>query len=346
MKGLYIYGIVPTFYTTEQFRDLDKLNVVNIPYGKISAIAAEDTIVDFRDLGKEPLARLLVAHQQKIEAIMNMGFNTIIPMRMGTFASDDSQLKNILKKGYDMILEIFEKISGFVEVDLVATWADFSNMIGEIAVDPQVVALKAEIQKRDNITQTDQMEIGYLVKKLIDKRKEEVADKIYTALEPFCINVRKHEVLNDEMVSNLAFLLNQEQQRLLEKALDELDEELNGKLNFKLVGPLPCYSFYTLEVDLLRFDDLVAAKEELEPGDSISEKSIRKAYLKKVKIYHPDHNANDKDGSRFNHVKQAYHTLLNYVKSQNPESNDDPVEISNAKLAQDSFIIKIKNDHV
>lgn len=346
MKGLYIYGIVPTFYTTEQFRDLDMLNVVNIPYGKIAAIAAEDTIVDFRDMGKEPLARLLVAHQQKIEAIMNMGFNTIIPMRMGTFASDESQLKNILEKGYDMTLEIFEKISGYVEVDMVATWADFASLIGEIAVDPQVIALKAEIQKSDDITQADQMEIGYLVKKLIDKRKEEVADKVYAALEPFCLNVRKHEVLNDEMVSTLAFMVNQQQQTLLENALDELDEELNGKLNFKLVGPLPCYSFCTLEVDMLRFDDLVAAKEELEPGDAISENSIRQAYLKKAKIYHPDQNANDKDGSRFNHVKQAYHTLLNYVKSQNPESSDELVEISGTKLAEDSFIIKIKNDHV
>jgi len=346
MKGLYIYGIVPTFYSTEQFRELDKLNVVHVSYGKIAAIAAEDTIVELKDMGKEPLARLLVAHQHKIEAIMNMGFNTIIPMRLGTFSSDESQLKNILKKGHDLILEIFDKISGFVEVDLVSTWADFSNMIREIAVDPQVVALKAEIQKNDTITQADQMEIGFLVKKLIDKRKEEVAEKIYTALEPFSLSVRKHEVMNDEMVSNLAFMVNQQQQTLLENALDELDQELNGKLNFKLVGPLPCYSFFTLEVDLLRYEDLVAAKEELEPGDAISEKSIRQAYLQKAKQYHPDNNSNDKDGSRFNSVKQAYHTLLNYVKSQNPESNDDPVEISNARLAEDSFIIKIKNGHV
>lgn len=346
MKGLYIYGIVPTFYSTEQFRELDKLNVVHVSYGKIAAIAAEETIVELWDMGREPLARLLVAHQQKIEAIMNMGFNTIIPMRLGTFAGDESQLKNILKKGYDLILDIFEKISGFVEVDLVATWADFSAVIGEIAADPQVGALKSEIQKSDAITQADQMEIGFLVKKIIDKRKEEFADKVYTALEPFCLNVRKHEVMNDEMVSNLAFMVNMHQQALLESALDELDQELNGKLHFKLVGPLPCYSFFTLEVDLLRFNDLLAAKEELEPGDAISEKSIRQAYLQKAKQYHPDNNSNDKDGSRFNNVKQAYHTLLNYVKSQNPESNDDPVEISNAKLAEDTFIIKIKNGHV
>lgn len=346
MKGLYVYGIVPTFYTSEQFRELESLNVLNVSYGKISAIAAEDTIVDFRDLGKEPLARLLVAHQQKIEAIMNLGFNTIIPMRLGTYAANESQLKNILQKGHDLVIDIFEKISGYYEVDLVATWADFAGLIGEIAIDPEVVALKTEIQKSGNVTQADQMEIGFLVKKLIDKRRKKFAEQIYTALEPFSLNVRKHELLNDEMVSNLAFMLNQQQQALLENALDELDKELNGKQNFKLVGPLPCYSFYTLEVDMLRFDDLVAAKEELEPGDMISEKSVRQAYLKKAKMYHPDNNTNDEDGSKFNYVKQAYHTLLNYVKSQNPGSDDEPVEISNARLAEDSFIIKIKNGHV
>ncbi len=346
IKGLYIYGIVPTFYSTEQFRELENQNLLYIPYGKVSAIVTEETIVDYQDLGTERLARLLVAHQQGIESIMSLGFNIIIPMRLGTFATDELQVKKILEKGHDLILDIFEKIAGFVEVDLVATWADFPKLLGEIAVDKQVLALKSKIQQSEHITQSDQMEIGYLVKKLIDQKKEEFGKKIYIALEPFRQCVKQHEVLNDEMVSNTAFMLNQQQQVLLENALDELDEELNGKLNFKLVGPLPCYSFYTLEVSQLQYDDLMAAKEELEPGEAITEKSVRQAYLKKAKLYHPDQNSDDQDGVKFNNIKQAYHILLSYVQSQHPASDDEPVEISRAKLAEDSFIIKIKNGHV
>jgi hypothetical protein len=343
MKGLYLYGIILTYYSCEQFRELDKLNVLNIPFGKVSVIAADDTIIDYQDLGTEQLARLLVSHQQTIESIMNLGFNTIIPVRLGTFAINASQVKKIVEKGYDLILETFEKISGFMEVDLVVTWIDFSKVLGEIAVNPQVMEMKAKIEQSQNITQSDQMVIGHLVKKILDQRKDDLAEKILNALEPFCQSVKQHEVLNDQMVSNTAFMVNQQQQALLEKTIDELDLELNGKLNFKLVGPLPCYSFYTLEVDQLKYDDLLAAKEELDTGDTISEKTIRQAYLKKVKLFHPDQNPDDESGVKFNQIQQAYQTLLSYVQSQNLESDDEIIVISPEVSAEDSFIVKIKN---
>ncbi|MCF8352784.1 MAG: GvpL/GvpF family gas vesicle protein [Bacteroidales bacterium] len=343
IEGLYLYGIIPTYYSCEQFRELDKLNVLNIPFGKVSVIAAEEIITDYRDLDTEQLARLLVSHQQTIESIMHLGFNTIIPVRLGTFAFNASQVKKIVKTGYDLILETFEKISGFMEFDLVVTWADFNKVLGEIAVDSQVMEMKAKIEQNQNITQADQMAIGHLVKKILDQRKDDLAGKIFNALEPYCQSVKQHEVQNDQMVSNTAFMVNRQQQALLEKAIDELDLELNGKHNFKLVGPLACYSFYTMEVEQLKYDDLLAAKEELEPGDSISEKSIRQAYLKKVKLFHPDQNPDDVCSVIFNQIQQAYQTLLSYVQSQNLESDDEIIVMSPEVFTEDTFILKIKD---
>ncbi len=343
MKGLYIYGIIPTYYSSEQFRELDKLNVLSIPFRKVSAITAESTIMDCRDMGTEQLAKLLLLHQQTIESIMGLGFNTIIPMQLGTYATNIPQVKKILEKGYDLTLETFEKISGFIEVDIVATWADFSKIIGEIANDPQVIEMKQKFQQNDRITQSHQMEIGYLVKKVLDQRRNELSGKIFKSLEPLCQSAKQHELLNDQMVSNTAFMVNQQQQSLIEKALDELDIELNGQLNFKLVGPLPCYSFYTMEAKLLKYEDLMLAKDELETGDEISEKTIRQAYLKKVKIYHPDQNPDDKNRARFTKIQQAYQTLLSYVRAQNPDSEQEIIENTPEKFAEDAYILNIKD---
>lgn len=343
MRGLYIYGIIPTYYSAEQFRELDKLNVLNIQFGKVSAVAAEETTIDYRNLGAEPLAKLLLSHQQTIESIMELGFNTIIPMRLGTFADNIPQVKNILEKGYDLILETFKKISGFMEIDVVATWADFGSVIAGISVDPRIVEMRSKIEKSENITQTDQLKIGYMVKKILDQQRDELNKKIFSSLEPICQSVKQHDLQNDQMVSNSAFMVNQHQQTLIEQALNELDTELKGILNFKLVGPLPCYSFYTLEVNRLNHEDLIAAKEELESGDAISLKSIRQAYMKKVKLYHPDQNPDEVSGVRFNKIQHAYQTLTNYVQSQNPESEEETLAISTSKLPDDSFTIKIKN---
>jgi len=343
MKGLYIYGLIPNYYSADQFREMEKLNVVSIPYGNILAIVAESNIVDYSELGTEPLARLLLSHQQTIESIMKMGFNTIIPVQLGTFAENAKQVKKIIETGYDLILQTFEKISGFIEIDIVATWADFSTTLGEIANNQQVLTLKSEIQQKEEITHEDQMKIGMLVKKLLDRKSNELSTHLFNSLEPFSQKSKQHELLNDQMVSNTAFMVNQQQQLLMEKALDELDTELNGQLNFKMVGPLPCYSFFTLEAKLLQYYHLHNAAKGLDLNGELSEKSIRQAYLSKVKMYHPDQNPNDEGRVRFNKVQQDYQLLLNYIRAQKPESENETIEIAPGKIHNDFYIIKIKD---
>jgi hypothetical protein len=343
MKGLYIYGLIPNYYSADQFREMEKLNVVSIPYGKILAIVAESNIVDYSELGTEPLARLLLSHQQTIESIMKMGFNTIIPVQLGTFAENAKQVKKIIETGYDLILQTFEKISGFYEVDIVTTWADFSATLGEIALHPQVLELKSKFQQKEEITRDDQMQIGMIVKKMLDQKRSELSDKIYNSLEPFCQKPKQHELLNDQMVSNTAFMVNQQQQQLIEKALDELDAELDGKINFKLVGPLPCYSFFTLEAKRLQYYDLIDAVKGLDLDGEISQKSIRQAYHNKVKLYHPDQNPDDEGRVLFTKAQLDYQLLLNYIRAQKPESEHESIAIAPGKINNDFYIIKIKD---
>jgi hypothetical protein len=343
MKGLYVYGLIPNYYSSDQFREMEKLTVMSIPYGKVSAIVAESNIIDFSELGTEPLARLLLSHQQTIEAIMRLGFNTIIPMQLGTFAENAKQVKKIIETGYDQILQTFEKISGFIEIDVVTTWADFSATLGEIATDPQLMALKLEIQQKETISHDDQMQIGSMVKKMLDHKRNELSVKIFNSLEPFSQKTKQHELLNDQMVSNTAFMVNQQQQQLIEKALDELDVELNGMLNFKLVGPLPCYSFFTLEAKLLQYHDLFDAVKGLDLQGELSEKTIRQAYLNKVKLFHPDQNPDDEGRILFNKAQQDYQLLLNYFRAQKPESEHETIEITPEKISNNFYIIKIKD---
>ena len=342
-KGLYIYGIIPTCYAAEKFRELDSINVFNITFEKVSAIVSENSVIDYRQLGTEPLARLLIDHQKTIESLMNMGFTTIIPMRLGSFANNTTEVLKILENGYDLIMEIFEKANNLLEIDIVATWSDFSQILAEIAVNPQVVEMKAKIGKsKISITQSDQLTIGYLVKKILDKKNAEYATKIIEALKPFCQSTKQHEVMNDQMVSNTAFLVNQSQSALLEKALDQLDERFNGKLNFKLVGPLPCYSFYTLEVKELHFEEIESAKKELGLNNFIFEKDIKQAYLNKVKLFHPDTNPGDDSAVIFNRINKAYQTMLDYVNVLKPASCEYQFSLLIDAVAENSFFLKIK----
>jgi hypothetical protein len=343
-KGLYIYGIIPNYYDPEQFRKLDSAGVFIISFEKVSAIVSKSSVIDYRKLSVEPLAKLLVDHQKTIESLMNMGFNTIIPMRLGTFANNVTEVIQILEKGYDLIMETAEKVTNLLEIDVVSIYSDFGQALAEIAVSPKVLEMKAKIEEsKATITQSDQLSIGYLVKNMLDEKKDEYAAKIKDALEPFCQNAKQHELMDDQMVSNTAFLVKQSKLPLFEKALDQLDESLNGKLNFKMVGPLPCYSFYTMEVKELCFNEIESAKKELGLSNSTSEKSIKQAYLEKAKLFHPDMNQGDGNSVIFNRINKAYQTMLDYVNAVKPASREDQFSLLFDSVIGNSFFLKIKD---
>lgn len=342
-KGLYIYGIVPTYYLADQFRKLEGTGVFNITFQKVSALVSQNSVIDYRLLSVEPLARLLIDHQKTIENIMNMGFITMIPMRLGTFANNTTEVLKILETGYDLIVDTFEKISNLIEINIVATWSDFSRVLAETALHKQVVEMKAKIEKSSaGVNHSDQLSIGYLVKKILDENRAEYSSKILDSLKPYCQSTKQHEVLNDQMVCNTAFLLNQSQLGMLENALDKLDEALNGKLNFKLVGPLPCYSFFTLEVKSILYNEIESARKELGLTNSTSEKKVKQAYLDKVKLYHPDTNPGEGNPVILNHINNAYQTLLDYISVVKPESREAYFSLQPEAVEGHSVFLKIK----
>ena len=342
-KGIYIYGFIPNIYSAEMFRSLEKCRVYAIPFQNMSAIVSDrkSATLDFSD--REALGHLLVHHQKTIEDLTEKGFNMIIPMRLGTIANSREQVLKILASGFDLIVETFNKIEQMAEIDLAVTWADFPVTIKEIAGHPEIVAMKEEILKRgEAISQMDQLKIGMLLEEKIKENNKKVELNILNALSGFCADIKMHEVMNDQMITNAAFLIKRNKKEKFEEALDQLDEEYKGMLNFKLVGPLPCYSFYTIEVKELYPEHISQAKEELGLSETSSEAEIKRAYQEKAKEFHPDVYQGNGSVDHFNRIKKAYQTLLEYLKAANLASIENIHSMNYEKGTGNLIVVKIK----
>jgi len=341
-KGIYIYGIVPNFYGTEYFRLLKNLGVNFISYDNISAIVSENETAHINFLDRESLAHLLVHHQKTIEEIMAIGFNMILPMKLGTIVPTKKDVLNILENGHDLIISILKKIESLTEIDMVATWANLSGVLKEISVQPDIVALKDEILKKtDTLSQIEQVKVGMLVQTKLNEKNKTIELKILDALSSFCIDVKIHEVMNDKMVTNSAFLINRNKKEKFEQVIDQLDEEFKGLLNFKLVGPLPCYSFYTIEIKELNAEHVVLAKKKLGLSDESTESEVKKAYFEKAKLLHPDAHSNNGEEEDFNSINNAYLTLLEYHTAVKQSSKDDYSSLVKEKEIENLILVKI-----
>lgn len=339
---MYIYGIVPATYNiADRFREMGLLNVFGISCGMVSAVVAQQRVVDYTLLGTEQLAKLLIDHQKTVEVIMSMGIKTFVPMRIGTFAANEDEVVRILRKGYDLALELLKKVESTLEVNLISSWADFSSVLQRLAANPLVVTMKSQIAEREVVTQSDQLSIGYLIKRLLDEEKMVYAGRISDALSPICISIKQHDIPHEKVISNTAFLIKSSNLTLFEEVLDRLDAELDGKVSFKLVSPLPCYSFYTLEVKELHSKEIEEARRELELSSEMSARSVKHAYHERMKKVHPDTSV-DGDTMVVSKVNMAFQTMMDCLRSMKPSSYEKLFPLSSDKVGKDSFVLKIK----
>lgn len=343
-KGIYIYGIVPNFYSPGMFRLLEHSGVYAIGFKNISAIVSDTDQLHLNFFDRESLGRLLVKHQKTLEEIQGLGFAMLIPMKLGTIAKSKSEVGKILSNGYDLIIETFKDIENNIEIDLVATWGDFSAALQAISNLPEIIESKLELLKKSpEPSQMDQIKLGMMVQAKLKEKNTGYKARILEFLSPECVNVKTHEVMNDEMILNAAFLINRYKQSVFEKRLEKIDEELDGLLNFKLVGPLPCYSFYTLEVKELNPIEVMKAKNELEISEETSEAKIKKAYFDKAKTFHPDSNHEDIDDENFNSIKRSYNSLIEYAVAARQSSKDELISLAEKKVNENLILVKIKD---
>jgi len=342
-KGIYIYGVVPNFYGTTQFQTLENSGVYAITFNNISALVSDRDTVHLEHLDRESLGYLLVHHQKTIEEVQAKGFAMIIPMKLGTIAGSKEEVINILAYGYNLIIDTLKKIEYLTEIDLVVTWADFQNVLHNIAELPDVREVKNQIiLDNGGASKVDQVKMGMILKEKLDEKNKVTELKILDTLAPFGLDIKTHEVMDGEMITNSAFLINRNKLEKFEKAIDHLDEEYKGVLNFRLVGPLPCYSYYTLEMKELDAEKIGQAATELDLNETTTESEIKKAFLKKAKLFHPDNGQNIYDSEKFNTIQNAYHILLDYIAAKKQSSMEETVSIAKEKLTEPLILVKIK----
>ncbi len=345
-EGRYIYGVIGKGEEKE-FGPIgigdQKDRVYTIPYQDISAVVSDSQIVDYTHMLKDAVARLLLGHQKVIERIMSLEY-TIIPMRLGTFASDEKEVRDILDKGYRVIKDIFREISEKIEIDVVATWSDFNLVLKEVGEEKEIKEFKERfLANPKGITIEDQMKVGVMVKKTLDKKTEKYAFQIQNTLKTICRDIREHELMDDKMVSNSAFLIDKTEQKDFDKKVEELNTGFKERLNFRCVGPLPLYSFYTLEIKRMQFEEIDWARKKLGLNNFITSDEIKGAYRRLVISTHPDKNP-DTPGveNEFDDVTRAYKILIDYCQACQQIGQEDSYSFREEEFRKNTILVKVR----
>jgi preprotein translocase subunit Sec63 len=116
-----------------------------------------------------------------------------------------------------------------------------------------------------------------------------------------------------------------------------MDKKYKGRLNFQRVGPLPPYSFSTIEVKKADFGEINKARKLLALGEEATLSQIKEAYWNLSSEYHPDkHNGDAEVQKRFEDISKAYELLKEYCQwercSFRKEDVRDSVEVNVVRI--------------
>lgn len=351
-QGKYIYGIINSeasfrFFIPKDFPEGEKNGIEEvyaIPYQGVSAIVSNFEIVDCAHMRKDALARLLVKQQKILERIMSLEYS-IIPVRLGTFAIDENEVKDILNKGRNLITAILEKISGKIEIDVVAVCNDFVSIIKEAGEEKEIKEFKEMcLADHKGITIDDQIKAGVMIKKALDRKREKHAQEIQSILKTVSEDSRMHEIMDDKMVANIAFLIDKAKQKEFYDKVEDLNAEFTEKLNFRCVGPLPAYSFFTLEIKKMQFNDVAWARKILGIlSSSVTKDDIKKAYQRQAFSFHPDKNPG-KPGieKEFDGIKKSYDLLLDCAQACE-QSGAESLVFNEDDFRKNAVLVKVRD---
>ena len=231
-EHLCVYGVVGETRLPKRLADR---GLRLVPSGTVAALVAE--------LPASPVTatrRNLLEHADIVEDAF--GWTTILPMRFGVVLADEEAVREVLLDANAELLEsLLERHGSTAELTLKATYEEDAVLADVVASSPRVARLRRRY--RDAPSMEAGLNLGETVAAELGARRDRDASRVLDALAPLALDVRAGEVSLENGVVNLAFLVERDRVDDIEAELEKLSAELSPPVHFKLVGPLPPYSF-------------------------------------------------------------------------------------------------------
>jgi hypothetical protein len=247
--GKYAYCIVET----QEELDLGPLgigegsnHVYTVHHGELAAVVS-DTPIQLYD----PTRENLLAHEFVIETVMRD--HTVIPMSFGTIFRSDADVVELLRSTGAAFSDVLGKIRGQIELGLKVIWDREKVIAGLESEDEAISGLKAEIAgSGKGSTYFARMQLGRLVEAGLEERANGYVSEIYERLRPLSVASRSSKLIGDNMILNVAFLVDRTRQADFDDAVKALSRSYLDALSFKYTGPWPPYNFVNIKLKLER----------------------------------------------------------------------------------------------
>ena len=219
--------------------------VYSVHYKNIGAVISDSPIVKYSFISDNYLA-----HQRVIEEAMFENL-TPLPVRFSTIAKDEESIRTILKKRYDEFKKNLIKMKGKRELGLKVFWDGDIGYKELLEQNANIRKMKDEIASLPSEkTYFQRIEIGNMVEKALQNKRDREAEEILNAFKDYCIDYKVNKIIGDKMIVNNSFLVGENQEKYFDERVQQLGKNNGGRLKINYVGPIPPFNFIEIIINL------------------------------------------------------------------------------------------------
>jgi Gas vesicle synthesis protein GvpL/GvpF len=242
--GQYLYAIIGSAEKQEwDVSGIDGNAVHTITDGRVSAVASDLSYSRIR-----PERRHLAAHQQVLARLMEE--TTLLPMRFGMIADNTGEVRRLLSLNRERFLAHLDRMAGKVEMGLRVRW-DVPNIFAYfVNRDPELRRLRDRYfgGPRD-ATRDEMIEIGQFFDGLLKRERDACIRRVEEIIARCCTEIKKNPCRNEQVVMNLACLVERNASAEFEAAVMEAAQRFDDDFAFESNGPWAPHNFVELDLE-------------------------------------------------------------------------------------------------
>lgn len=219
-------------------------DVLTIGYNDLSMVVSNHPMTKFV-VDRENM----LTHQKVIEEAMKE-FDSVLPVRFGTAASNADEIRSLLDRRYREFKNALRDMDHKVELGVRGIWKNMDVIFKEIVEENKEIRKTKEYIQNDKNKKNMQakMEVGKMIAQALSAKKEKEVAKIVDTLRRAAVNYKLNKTMGDEMFINAAFLVDKGREKEFDNMMDDLNQEYKDRIKFMYAGPLPPFNFVDIVI--------------------------------------------------------------------------------------------------
>jgi hypothetical protein len=242
-QNVWVYGVVPAGAALEELERREGLpDVWVVEAGDLGAIVGNAPDGDAKETRNQALAHARVLEAAVVDA-------PVVPFRFGIMVPGDQEVGSDLLDAYhDNLAPLLERVESRLQMTLKVYYREDALLREIVDSEPEIAQLREAMREGpEEATRDVRARLGELVSTAVEQRRERDSADILERLKPVSVAAVVEGLEKEFMVLNAPFLVERDRQEEFEDAVEEVAQERQERMSFRLLGPMPAYNFLDVE---------------------------------------------------------------------------------------------------